>query len=143
MIEALVSIAILGVAMLGVSALQIAATTASREAAYRFAANRLTADLAERIRANPAAAHAWSGSAGEHGCINAARDCSPDELAAEELGAWRTELRQSLPENATSRIRVDEQENGNHFTIQLTWSGGRDSGRASHVHRFLLRRNDT
>lgn len=138
LVEALTAIALLGVAMLGVSVLQISATASSRDAAYRFAAIRLAADLAERIRANPVAGHGWSGDPAQHDCINQSRDCSPEELAAEELDVWQGEIRRTLPDGATGHVGVEHDEAGKHYTIHLNWNGGRESGPVSHVHRFFL-----
>lgn len=87
LVESLVALAVLSAGLLGVAALQVSGLRANGGAYYRTQATALAADLAERIRANPAAARDPAGPFAGFTAGSGAGGCAPARVCAAELGA--------------------------------------------------------
>jgi type IV pilus assembly protein PilV len=111
LIEALITILIFAIGLLGVVGLQAVALSSSSLSTMRTEATVLAADMADRMRANRAAADGTVG-AGYDGAAPAANACrtvyaadvegspvacTPEELAADDLFDWLDQVEQSLP----------------------------------------------
>lgn len=91
LVEVMVTLVVLGIGMLGLAALQITGLRVNDEAMYRTRAAMAATDLADRVRAQPAAftaagiAGAGGLSIGKNGCDNAPQ-CNADSDA---VTCWR------------------------------------------------------
>jgi type IV pilus assembly protein PilV len=111
LIEALITILIFAIGLLGVVGLQTVALSSSSISNMRTEATVLATDMAERMRANLAAAGGTPGEGydGATPAANACRSvyagdvegapgaCTPEELAADDMFDWLEQVEQSLP----------------------------------------------
>jgi type IV pilus assembly protein PilV len=109
LVEVLVALVVMAVGMLGIAALYAEGLRASRSAISRITAVTLAADMADRIRANPAARLAYDGAGPgvDQGCVNGADDCSPDELAEDDWFHWYGDVLARLPPGSDATVAVD------------------------------------
>ncbi|MFO1400676.1 MAG: type IV pilus modification protein PilV [Steroidobacteraceae bacterium] len=121
-IEVLVALVVLSVGMLGIAGLYVVTLQSGGTAIYRTQAVNLAADMADRIRANRNAGTAYGdGAAGALACTGAgAVDCSPGDLAADDVLQWNTEIAAALP-NGAGDIAVVAGTPAV-YTITVTWS---------------------
>jgi type IV pilus assembly protein PilV len=137
LVEALVALLVLSIGMLGIAGLFVESVRSSRSALLRTQAVNLVSDMAERIRANATARDAYvlaTGDAPEAGtCAAVAGDdgtnCTPDELAADDLARWVAAVRAALPPNgaepALTEIVYDEPAAPGapeRYVIRVAWS---------------------
>lgn len=122
-IEVLVALVVLSVGMLGIAGLYVVTLQSGGTAIYRTQAVNLAADMADRIRANRTAGAAYAaGAAGALVCTGAgAVDCSPADLAGDDVLQWNTELAASLPDGGGD-IAVAGAAAPFTYTITVTWS---------------------
>lgn len=121
LIEVLVALVVMAVGMLGIAGLYVEGLQAGRSAAYRSVAITLAADMADRIRANPAGSYPGSGPGAGMGCVNGGRDCSADELAADDWHHWLGDLQQRMPAGSSAVIDKQELAAVSQYTITLSW----------------------
>ena len=137
-VEALVALVVLSIGMLGIAALYVESLRAGRSAIYRTQAVNLATDLADRIRANrrggedyELAGTAQPPAAGT--CAPTATDdssdCSPAQLAADDLARWVQAIREQLPGGADGLPRgavtvtpVAAMPGSFEYSIEITWS---------------------
>jgi type IV pilus assembly protein PilV len=128
MIESLVALVILSVGMLGIAGLYVSGVKAGRSALLRTQAVNLASDMADRIRANRAAAAAYdidtyAGEPEDQGCINAA--CTAEELAEDDLFRWQAAVEATLPGRPLATIDVQLIEadpiETDRYTVTVTW----------------------
>jgi type IV pilus assembly protein PilV len=122
-VEVLVALVVLSVGMLGIAGLYVVTLQSGGTAIYRTQAVNLAADMADRIRANRNAGLAYAaGAAGSLACTGAgAVDCSPADLAGDDVLQWNTEIAAALPAGAGD-IQVDTAVTPAVYTITVTWS---------------------
>lgn len=122
MVEALVALVVLGVGMLGIASLYVITLRSSGSAISRMQAVNLASDLGDRIRANRMAGVAYEGSPATSGdgCIGAAANCSPQQMAAHDLFVWEQQIAAALPGGSGS-VEVDDTTNPSTYVITLTW----------------------
>jgi type IV pilus assembly protein PilV len=103
--EVLVTLVIFGFGMLGVAGLQVSSLGSMDSAQFRSVATMKASELAERIRANPGAGYPGATAADNkcHVAHYASRnvppaDCTPAQLAADDLQDWSEELAARLPQ---------------------------------------------
>ena len=108
LVESLVALVVPAVGMLGIAVLYVEGLRAGRTAVHRTTAVTLAADMADRIRANPAGgiAYAGTGPGEDLGCVNGSEDCSPAELAADDWSGWLADIRARLPAGSDAEIQV-------------------------------------
>ncbi len=98
LVEVLVTLVIFSVGMLGLGGLLATVLRASSSAIYRTQAVSLAADFADRIRANRNAGAAYEAAAADHNCYGRGDiDCSPVDLAANDLLVWQAQVAAQLP----------------------------------------------
>jgi type IV pilus assembly protein PilV len=101
LIEAMVSLVVVSVGMIGIAALYGQGLSAGRTALYRTQAVNLAADMADRIRANRQGGAAYGGPAANNNCDPAGgANCTPAQMAANDLFAWGNQVAQQLPNGA-------------------------------------------
>jgi type IV pilus assembly protein PilV len=113
LIEALVAFLILSVGMLGIASLQTMSLKSGHTAALRTVAVMKADEILESIRSNPTAAMSYAADTADMGNDNgcsettvAAVECTPAELARDELMRWKTSLIEALPNNAATTASV-------------------------------------
>ncbi len=123
LVETLVALVILAGGMLGIAALYAEGLRAGRTSIYRSAAITLTADMADRIRANARGANAYAGvgPGSDLRCANGAIDCTPAELASDDWFRWRGQLQARLPDGARAEIGVADAGIVSEVQIVLSW----------------------
>lgn len=121
LVEVLVALVVMAVGLLGIAGLYVEGLHAGRTAVYRGAAVTLAADMADRIRANPAGSYAGSGPGADMGCVNGAADCSASDLAADDWYRWLEDLRRRLPAGATAAIVRQDLAPVSEYVITLSW----------------------
>ncbi|WP_213359697.1 type IV pilus modification protein PilV [Brachymonas denitrificans] len=114
LIEVLVTLVLLGVGLLGAQQMHATALRQHRDTQQQARADQLAADLAERIRANPAIARlpgspylldmraGAAPSLPSPDCITAPCE-TPEQAAAYDLADWQQQVAQALP---GARIQV-------------------------------------
>ncbi len=110
MVEVLVALVVLTIGLLGIAALLLNSLQSGRTAIYRTQAVNLTADLADRIRANRLGQDAYNTAFGDvvaevAACFTTG-GCSEDDLAASDLARWKASLAQLLP-NGQGQVVVN------------------------------------
>jgi type IV pilus assembly protein PilV len=122
-VEAMVALVVLSVGMIGVAALHGQGLGASRSAQFRSVAVNLSADMADRIRANRLAGAAYAGGAANNNCDPAGGggvDCSPVQMAQHDLFAWNQQVTNSLP-NGNWQIAFNGGTNPPTYTVTVFW----------------------
>jgi len=107
LIEVLIALIILSVGMLGIAGLYVQSMQAGRTSMFRHNAVTIAGDIADRIRANPAAGTAYAATAGaDNSCVNGGISCSPAQMAAHDISLWQEQADDSLP-NGTVTVTHD------------------------------------
>ena len=124
LVEVLVALVVMTVGMLGVAVLYVEGLRMNRTSLYRTTAVALTADMAERIRANQGnnqgAAYAGTPPGEEGNCDDVA--CTAAELAAHDWWEWRQSIEKYLPAGTEPEITRPDPVNGlQPFNITLRW----------------------
>jgi type IV pilus assembly protein PilV len=119
LIEILVAMIIFSVGALAIAGLQVRSLKSNQSVDSRASATSLLSDIADRIRANPQGAingdyslttsytqqrtEITSGSVAlplPNNCSTAAANCTPSQIAANDIEEWRLALNRGLPEGA-------------------------------------------
>ncbi|QRX81270.1 type IV pilus modification protein PilV [Glaciimonas sp. PAMC28666] len=105
MIEVLVALLISAIALLGLAGLQITSLKYQKMAHFRALASQSSADMADRIRANPMAVKEKNYVTGEKflanakpksKCVNSGSVCTAQQIAKVDIYNWRRDLSRSL-----------------------------------------------
>ena len=121
LLESLVALIILSVGMLGIAALYVEGLRSGRTAIYRTTAVNLAADMMDRIRANPAAREEYEKAGKSLGCVDGDKDCTPSELAQDDVAAWEAAVAVSMPAGAETDINVTDIDPYFEYEIEVTW----------------------
>lgn len=98
LVEVLITLVIMSVGMLGIAGLYVQSLQAGRTSMFRHHAVTLAGDVADRIRANPRAALAYTAPVGaDNNCILGGVDCSPAQMAANDILLWKAQALDTLP----------------------------------------------
>ena len=113
LIEALVAFLILSVGMLGIASLQTMSLKSGHTAAMRTVAVMKVDEILESMRSNPEALMSYSAGTADMGVDNgcsqttvAAANCTPAQMALDELFRWKRSLIDALPNNAGTTASV-------------------------------------
>lgn len=120
LVESLVALIVLSIGMLGIAALYLESMRAGRTALSRTQAVTLAADMADRIRANATAGVAYAGAGGFNNCVAGGVDCTPAQMAAEDIQLWLDSIAASLP-NGQGLIVFNNALNPPEYTITVSW----------------------
>lgn len=133
LVEVMVAVAILGIGVVGLVGLQADSARYQNATHHQTLATLLARDLAERIRANAGAAsdggYVGDGTGSSPDCVSGT--CTPTQLAAFDLAAWRQRALDRLPS-----AWVDSSRNGATYTLRIGWgstSNADDCGPATCV----------
>lgn len=121
LLESLISLVILSVGMLGIAALYVEGLRAGRTAIYRTTAVTLAADMLDRIRANPQARAAYAGTGSINNCTGGGIDCTPTQLAAEDIALWQADIAGRMPGGALQEITVTAAGVVDIYTVRISW----------------------
>ena len=98
LVEVLIALVIMSVGMLGIAGLYVQSIQAGRTSMFRHHAVTLAGDVADRIRANPTAAVAYTAATGaNNNCVLGGVDCTPAEMAANDILLWKIQAQETLP----------------------------------------------
>jgi type IV pilus assembly protein PilV len=115
LVEALVALVVLSIGLLGVAALQVTSLRNSHAAHTRAQATALAYDIADRMRANRAAAQS-----GNYDIALGATLATPATLAEIDLSTWKDALTATLPAGDGAIAQV-----GNLMRITIQWDDSR------------------
>jgi type IV pilus assembly protein PilV len=121
LVEVLIALIILSVGMLGIAGLYVHSMQAGRTSLFRHHAVTLAGDVADRIRANPRAAAAYALAGGNNNCVNGGVDCSPGEMAANDIFLWDQQAADTLP-NGTVTVVFDNSVLPPTYQITVAWT---------------------
>lgn len=121
LVESLVAMVVISVGMLGIAAMYVEGLRAGRTSVYRSTAVELVADMADRIRANSAGQGAYAGAAAPNNCVGGAADCTPAQLAADDLFRWRQGVQARLP-SGDAAIAFADGADTDQYTILVSWT---------------------
>ncbi|MFQ5549132.1 MAG: type IV pilus modification protein PilV [Woeseia sp.] len=107
LIEVLIALIIMSVGMLGIAGLYVHSMQAGRTSLFRHHAVTLAGDVADRIRANPRAAEAYAGAGADNACVDGGIDCTPVQMAANDIFLWRQQATDTLPAGAVDVVFND------------------------------------
>lgn len=119
LVEVLIALIILSVGMLGIAGLYVHSMQAGRTSLFRHHAVTLAGDVADRIRANPRAAIAYSQAGANNNCVNGGIDCTPLQMAANDIDLWDQQAADTLP-NGTVAVDFAAGVAGLPATYQIT-----------------------
>lgn len=137
LVEVLVALLVISIGMLGLAALYVETLRLNRTAIFRTQAVTLASDMAERIRANAGGTAGYAGAGADSGCNEgaaAAVECTPDQMAAQDLFDWQQSAQTLLP-GGTAVIAVAVAAGGapNVYTLTVTWTEVSQGGEVSYV----------
>ncbi len=121
LVEATIALLVLSIGLLGISALFFEGLRSGRTAVYRTTAVYLAGDMADRIRSNPLGGAAYENAAADNGCIAAAANCLPDELAEQDKLTWEADLATHMPVGTIGNITVVNNGATTLYTVNLSW----------------------
>lgn len=140
LIEVLVSLLILSIGLLGMVGLQTVSLRNTQTAYQRTQATLLTADIMERMRANPQGLNAGSynnaGASLSAACLSVT-GCSAAALALHDVAEWQAAVASALPAGAGVVCLDSSPEDGtpaspacdgagNVYAIKVWWDDNRD-----------------
>ncbi len=120
LIEVLISLIILSVGMLGIAGLYVHSMKAGRTSMFRHHAVTLAGDVGDRIRANPRAGPAYALAGSNNNCVDGGVDCSPGEMAANDIYLWDQQAADTLP-NGTVTVVYDNAVSPPTYEIRVQW----------------------
>jgi type IV pilus assembly protein PilV len=120
LIEVLVALVIMSVGMLGIAGLYVHSMQAGRTSILHHNAVTLAGDIADRIRANPTAAAAYVAAGGDNNCVLGGIDCTPAEMAANDIFIWDQQAVDTLP-TGTVTIVFDNTVAPPEYEITVAW----------------------
>ena len=140
MVEALVALVVLAVGMLGIAGLYVTTLRSGSSAIFRMQAVNLATDMADRIRANRNAGLFYNDAPAGNNCFGTgATDCTPEQMAQNDLLLWNTQLAQILP-SGTGTVVVAGASAPFSYTITVTWfEQGSDANTAGTAQTYTLR----
>lgn len=121
LIEVLIALVIMSIGMLGIAGLYVHSMQAGRTSLFRHHAVTLAGDVADRIRANPRAVAAYVAAGANNNCIDGGIDCTPAQMAANDILLWDQQAANTLP-NGTVNIVVNNAIVPPTYQITVTWT---------------------
>lgn len=122
LVEVLIALIILSVGMLGIAGLYLQSIQAGRTSVFRHHAITLAGDIADRIRANPSAGINYQAAGQNNGCVDGTVDCTPLEMAQNDIDAWDAQARETLPTGQVAIVFTDNAAPApDTYQITVTW----------------------
>ncbi len=120
LIEVLIALIIMSVGMLGIASLYVQSMQAGRTSLFRHNAVTLAGDVADRMRANPTGANAYTGAGANNSCVGMGTNCSNVQMAAHDILLWGQQAVDTLPNGAVT-ITFDNTVIPPVYTIAISW----------------------
>ncbi len=133
LLEVLVALMVLSIGLLGIATMQVGSLRLGQDALFRTKAVNLTADMADRIRANPGGSASYVAAANIAQPATVCADnidgeapasCTPIQMAAWDIFQWQQSIDQTtasgLP-GGNGRIVRDGNTVPPTFTITVNW----------------------
>lgn len=120
LIEVLIALIIMSVGMLGIAGLYVHSMQAGRTSLFRHNAVILAGDVADRIRANPRAGAVYTGAGANNNCIDGGINCTPAEMAANDILLWTQQAADTLP-NGDVSVVFDNAVAPPTYEITISW----------------------
>ena len=120
LVEVLITLIIMSVGMLGIAGLYVQSMQAGRTSIFRHHAVMIASDVADRIRANPRAGVDYQGAGGNNNCVLGNVDCTPAQMAANDIDLWTTQVSTILPGGVVT-VTFDDNVNQPTYLIVVTW----------------------
>lgn len=121
LVEVLIALIIMSVGMLGIAGLYVHSMQAGRTSVLRHNAVTLAGDIADRIRANPRAGAAYALAGANNNCVAGGIDCTPGEMAANDIFLWDQQAAGTLPNGAVAVV-FDNAVAPPTYQITITWT---------------------
>lgn len=121
LIEVLIALVIMSVGMLGIAGLYVHSMQAGRTSIFRHQAVTLAGDIADRIRANPGAGADYLVAGVDNGCVAGGVDCTPTQMAQNDIFLWDQQAANSLPGGAIN-VAFNNGVTPNVYTVTITWN---------------------
>ena len=123
LVEVLIAMIVLSVGMLGIAGLYLHSIQAGRTSVFRHQAITLAGDVADRIRANPSAGVNYQAAGQDNGCVDGAVDCTPTEMAQNDIDTWDTQAASALPGGQIGIVFTDNAGVApDTYQITVSWS---------------------
>ncbi len=123
LLEAMIGFFILTIGMLGIGSLQGLSLKAGKTAVYGSVAMMKVDELFESMRANPEGMAAYKGDGADNGCTGT-KNCTPDELAADDVYWWKQNITAGLPATASTLVEISPAALPSKLataTVTITW----------------------
>lgn len=124
LVEVLIALVIMSVGMLGIAGLYVQGMQAGRTSTFRHHAVTLAGDVADRIRANPAAGVAYNhaaDAAGDNSCVESGEICSAADMAANDIFLWQEQADDTLPSGDVAVV-FNALVNPPSYQITVSWN---------------------
>jgi type IV pilus assembly protein PilV len=121
LVEVLIALVIMSIGMLGIAGLYVHSMQAGRTSMFRHHAVTLAGDIADRIRANPRAGGAYALGGANKNCVDGGVDCTPADMAANDIFLWEQQARDTLP-TGTVTIVFDNAAVPPSYAITVQWN---------------------
>ena len=122
LLEVLVTVIITAIGLLGLALLQNTGLRASYDSYARTQGGFLSADLADRVRANPSVNYALTTNPSEPDCFAEGAECTPAQIRDFDLFHWQENAQEVLPDASTEITSTfDAGTNSTLYTVTLSW----------------------
>ncbi len=122
LVEVLIALVIMSVGMLGIAGLYVQSMQAGRTSMFRHHAVTMAGDVADRIRANPTAAGAYTATTGmDNSCVAGTVVCTPAQMAANDILIWKDQADNILPSGDVT-VAFDNTVTPPTYTITVSWN---------------------
>ncbi len=129
LIEILVALFTLSIGLLGLAAMQTKSLQFNQSAYLRTQATILASDIIDRARANSENLSAYevdaSGTGSDENCEQATSNCTPAQIASNDIFEWKNNVANQLPNGSASAA-----ENGDIYAVTITWDDRDDVSRS-------------
>ncbi len=129
LIEILVALFTLSIGLLGLAAMQTKSLQFNQSAYLRTQATILASDIIDRARANSENLSAYevdaSGTGSDENCEQATSNCTPAQIASNDIFEWKNNVANQLPNGSASVA-----ENGDIYAVTITWDDRDDVSRS-------------
>lgn len=120
LVEVLIALVVMSIGMLGIAGLYVESLQAGRTSSFRHNAVTLASDIADRIRANPTAGVEYQLAGGNNNCVLGNVDCTPAQMAANDIWLWKEQAGDTLP-NGDVTIIFDDNPIPPTYEITVNW----------------------
>lgn len=120
LVEVLIALVVMSIGMLGIAGMYVQSMQAGRTSMLHHHAVTMAGDVADRIRANPRAAVAYVGAGADNNCVDGGINCTPAQMAANDILLWQTQAADTLP-NGTVTIVFNNAVVPPTYQITVAW----------------------